>query len=62
MKNVRAPGPYHEDLIIHQHHFSFSGFLEAEDFLSKTPRFSTCAMVRESVKRKPQLVLEMLRC
>lgn len=60
MQNVRASGLTMKISSYISTTFSFSGFLEAEDFRSKPPLFSTCAMVRESVKRKPLSVLEML--
>lgn len=60
MQNIRAPGLTMKISSYISTTFSFSGFLEAEDFRSKPPRFSTCAMVRESVKRKPQSVLGIL--
>lgn len=60
MQSIRAPGLTMKISSYISTTFSFSGFLEAEDFRSKPPRFSTCAMVRESVKRKPESVLEIL--
>lgn len=60
MQNIRASGLTMKISSYIRTTFSFSGFLEAEDFRSKPPLFSTCAMVRESVKTKPESVLELL--
>lgn len=60
MQNIRASGLTMKISSYISTTFSFSGFLEAEDFRSKPPRFSTCAMIIESVKRMPELVPETL--